>query len=130
MATNLLSFWSTGIQASASSGHRKQEPNRRKASSPNWWTPLFGWASEADYIDSNENTKTRSSDASAKTREKSDSESAMARPRPRFAPGCFTEEKAKQLRMKTMETANFHDIMYHSAIASRLASDVPNRSDR
>ncbi|KAI3890740.1 hypothetical protein MKX03_019132 [Papaver bracteatum] len=40
----------------------------------------------------------------------------------RFMPGCFTEEKPKQLRIKAMESANFHDIMYHSAIASRLDS--------
>ncbi|PWA57606.1 hypothetical protein CTI12_AA405630 [Artemisia annua] len=46
----------------------------------------------------------------------------------KFAPGCFTEEKAKQLRMKTVEMSNFHDIMYHSAIASRLASDVTRRN--
>nr|GEX43528.1 hypothetical protein [Tanacetum cinerariifolium] len=39
---------------------------------------------------------------------------------------CFTEEKAKQLRMKTVEMSNFHDVMYHSAIASRLASDIEN----
>ncbi|KAI3512652.1 hypothetical protein L1887_19970 [Cichorium endivia] len=44
--------------------------------------------------------------------------------------GCFTEEKAKQLRMKTVETVNFHDMMYHSAIASRLASDVSGHYSR
>lgn len=40
------------------------------------------------------------------------------------AVGCFTEEKAKQLRRKTAEGYAFHDVMYHSAIASRLATDV------
>ncbi|THU52344.1 hypothetical protein C4D60_Mb10t03030 [Musa balbisiana] len=39
----------------------------------------------------------------------------------------FTEEKARELRMRTMETEAFHDVMYHSAIASRLASDLPRR---
>ncbi|KAJ8765539.1 hypothetical protein K2173_014661 [Erythroxylum novogranatense] len=38
--------------------------------------------------------------------------------------GCFTEEKAKELRRKTAEGSAFHDLMYHSAIAARLASDV------
>jgi hypothetical protein len=34
----------------------------------------------------------------------------------------LTEEKARQLRMRMMETETFHDAMYHSAITSRLAS--------
>ncbi|KAI4325269.1 hypothetical protein MLD38_030683 [Melastoma candidum] len=38
--------------------------------------------------------------------------------------GRFTEEKARELRLKTADCYNFHDAMYHSAIASRLASDV------
>ena len=46
----------------------------------------------------------------------------------RFSPGCFTEEKAKQLRMMTKDTS-FHDVMYHSAIASRLASDFKLQSE-
>ncbi|KAJ9146514.1 hypothetical protein P3X46_028769 [Hevea brasiliensis] len=50
--------------------------------------------------------------------------------RSRFAPGCFTEEKAKQLRMLTTDMSSFHDAMYHSVIASRLASDFKNRSDQ
>jgi hypothetical protein len=49
---------------------------------------------------------------------------------PWYAPGCFTEEKARQLRMKTMETELFHDALYHSAIASCLASDFSDRSDQ
>ena len=53
-------------------------------------------------------------------------DSETARSRSRFTLGGFTEEKAKQLRRKTMESASFHDIMYHSSIASRLASDVPD----
>ncbi|KAJ4951809.1 hypothetical protein NE237_028641 [Protea cynaroides] len=122
--TNLLSFRPTGIRASASSGHRKPENIRQKASNANWWTPLFGWASDPDYIDSK---SSNSSDVSVES--ESESEGA-ARSRSRFAPGCFTEEKAKQLRLMNMETETFHDIMYHSAIASRLASDLPNRSDR
>ncbi|KAL4583961.1 hypothetical protein LXL04_008549 [Taraxacum kok-saghyz] len=83
------------------------------SASGKWWTPLFGLSSDPDYIQdpepSTDGSVTGSSDP--------------VNGRSRFAPGCFTEEKAKQLRMKTSEMANFHDIMYHSAIASRLASD-------
>ncbi|XP_010249979.1 PREDICTED: uncharacterized protein LOC104592349 [Nelumbo nucifera] len=129
MATTLLSFRPTGIQACASSPQRKPDPNRRKASSSNWWAPLFDWAADPDYIDDNNNSS-GNSDVSADTNNRSETGSEIARPRSRFAPGCLTEEKARQLRIKTMENANFHDIMYHSAIASRLASDIPSRSDR
>ncbi|OVA00506.1 hypothetical protein BVC80_9089g103 [Macleaya cordata] len=118
MASTLISFRPTGIQACASSGSRKPDTNRRKTQSSNWWTPLFGWTSDPDYIERNDVSE------KPKARSNVDSES-----RSRFMPGCFTEEKAKQLRMKTMESATFHDIMYHSAIASRLASDLPIRSD-
>ncbi|VAH15117.1 unnamed protein product [Triticum turgidum subsp. durum] len=33
----------------------------------------------------------------------------------------LTEEKARQLRARMSEMESFHDAMYHSAIASRLA---------
>ena len=33
----------------------------------------------------------------------------------------LTEEKARQLRARMAQTESFHDAMYHSAIASRLA---------
>jgi hypothetical protein len=45
--------------------------------------------------------------------------------KPRF--GAFTEEKAKVLRRKMLETETYHDAMYHSAIASRLASDTSRK---
>jgi hypothetical protein len=35
--------------------------------------------------------------------------------------GELTEEKALQLRARMAEMESFHDAMYHSAIASRLA---------
>jgi len=35
--------------------------------------------------------------------------------------GGLTEEKARQLRARMAQTESFHDAMYHSAIASRLA---------
>jgi hypothetical protein len=41
----------------------------------------------------------------------------------------LTQEKARQLRMRMMETQSFHDAMYHSAIASRLASAAPRDDD-
>ncbi|CAL0330522.1 unnamed protein product [Lupinus luteus] len=105
-----------GIKAPATSGNRRSDPYRRRNSSASWWTPLFGWSSEPDYVESN----TKGSE--------SDPEVTESKPaRPRFAGG-FTEEKAKQLRM--MSTENFHDTMYHSAIASRLASDFKSRSDQ
>jgi hypothetical protein len=40
--------------------------------------------------------------------------------------GLLTGEKARQLRVRMMETQTFHDAMYHSAIASRLASAAPD----
>ncbi|KAJ8755984.1 hypothetical protein K2173_024529 [Erythroxylum novogranatense] len=85
------------------------------SSSPNntWWAPLFGWSSDPDYISGK-------SDGEGSKPEASES----GGPRSRFALGCFTEEKAKELRRKTAEGSAFHDLMYHSAIAARLASDV------
>ncbi|KAF8406980.1 hypothetical protein HHK36_006101 [Tetracentron sinense] len=131
MAATLLSFRPTGIRACATSGHRKPDPNHRKASSSNWWTPLFGWSSDPDYIDDEDNSNSnKTTDTSERKRIRSVSDPDTTPSRSRFAPGSFTEEKAKQLRMKTMETTTFHDIMYHSAIASRLASDLPDSSDR
>ncbi|KAI4344084.1 hypothetical protein L6164_011355 [Bauhinia variegata] len=115
-SATLVPIGSAGIRACATSGHRKPDNDRRKNSSTNWWTPIFGWSSDPDYIDTN--NKDRPGDRS---------ESKPSRPR--FARGCLTEEKARQLRLMTMETESFHDTMYHSAIASRLASDFKNNSD-
>ncbi|KAB1209017.1 hypothetical protein CJ030_MR6G010466 [Morella rubra] len=128
MAANLLPFRATVIGACASSGQRRPDPNGRKsASSANWWTPLFGWSSEPDYIDSGNDGQVL--DASEKPESKANQNLGPKPPRSRFTPGCFTEEKARQLRMMTKETESFHDAMYHSAIASRLASDFKNDSD-
>ncbi|KAF7035580.1 hypothetical protein CFC21_046422 [Triticum aestivum] len=71
-----------------------------------WWAPLLGWSGQPDYID-----------AQPAPEEERAAGAAGAR---RF--GVLTEEKARQLRMRMMETESFHDAMYHSAIASRLAS--------
>ncbi|MCO5569906.1 hypothetical protein L7F22_023620 [Adiantum nelumboides] len=35
----------------------------------------------------------------------------------------FTPQKARELRKKLKDTDTFHDLMYHSAIASRLANE-------
>lgn len=124
MAATFIPVRPAVIQASAISGHRKPDQDRRKSSSSNWWTPIFGWSSEPDYIDSNSNNKTADLPEKAESVTKSKSKSS----RTRFA-GCLTEDKARQLRLMTMETETFHDTMYHSAIASRLASDFNSRSD-
>ncbi|WOL09003.1 hypothetical protein Cni_G17756 [Canna indica] len=100
------------------SGGRRAAPIRA-AGRNNWWTPLFGWSAEPDYIDGV--AADRSAEETGGVDEKS---RRSAEPR-RFA--AFTEEKARELRMRTMESEAFHDIMYHSAIASRLASDLPRR---
>ncbi|KAJ0482986.1 hypothetical protein HanIR_Chr13g0659961 [Helianthus annuus] len=47
----------------------------------------------------------------------------------RISPVKFTDENARKLRMLTSETESFHDVMYHSAIASRFASDFSDRVD-
>ncbi|KAI3831429.1 hypothetical protein MKW92_030542 [Papaver armeniacum] len=115
MATSAISF--RPIIKASSSGNGKADLSKQRTqasppSSANWWTPIFGWKQETDYIENSSSSKPSGSGSANK-----------------FMPGCFTEEKAKQLRIKAMESANFHDIMYHSAIASRLASDVPIRND-
>lgn len=103
-------------------GGRRSVPAAR-ASGTNWWAPLFGWSPEPDYIDA------PSADAAAaKKGTASEDDEVEKKGRPaarRFS--AFTEEKARELRIRTMETEAFHDAMYHSAIASRLASDVPCR---
>ncbi|XP_047052911.1 uncharacterized protein LOC124658976 [Lolium rigidum] len=78
-----------------------------------WWAPLLGWSGQPDYIDA------QPAPASEEQRE-----TPAAR---RF--GVLTEEKARQLRVRMMETESFHDAMYHSAIASRLASAARDGDD-
>ncbi|KAG2729246.1 hypothetical protein I3843_01G235000 [Carya illinoinensis] len=121
MASALTSFRPAVVRASASSSN-KPDPNIRKPASANWWAPLFGWSSDADYIDPNAGAPS--------SNETGVSDTESGRLRSRFALGGFTEEKAKQLRRKTMESSAFHDIMYHSSIASRLASDISDSSEK
>ncbi|KAK6912162.1 hypothetical protein RJ641_024255 [Dillenia turbinata] len=129
MATTLSGFRPM-IRASAASGQRRTDQNHRQVSPSNWWSPLFGWSSDPDYIDSS-SAKTTTESPREKQLRRADLKTGSdpSKSRSCFVPGCFTEEKAKQLRRRTLETASFHDAMYHSAIASRLASDLPPRSD-
>ncbi|KDP32355.1 hypothetical protein JCGZ_13280 [Jatropha curcas] len=128
MAANILPLNSVTIRARAGPGSQRPDPHGRKSSSSsgNWWSPLFGWSSEADYIGS----ENKPQDMQEKEDGRSESDLSSKPVRSRFAPGGFTEEKARQLRMMTNETSSFHDVMYHSAIASRLASDFKHRSER
>uniref|UniRef100_A0ACD5VPA8 Uncharacterized protein n=1 Tax=Avena sativa TaxID=4498 RepID=A0ACD5VPA8_AVESA len=85
-----------------------------------WWAPLLGWSGQPDYIDAQP-------DPPAPETEEERAARHAAGARRRF--GVLTEEKARQLRLRMMETESFHDAMYHSAIASRLASAVPDHDD-
>ncbi|KAG8067333.1 hypothetical protein GUJ93_ZPchr0005g15658 [Zizania palustris] len=73
-----------------------------------WWAPLLGWSGKADYIEAA---------APGPVVEEVGSDGRRRRP---FVGG-LTEEKARELRARMVETESFHDAMYHSAIASRLA---------
>ena len=68
-----------------------------------WWAPLVGWSGKADYLEAP--SPAQGGDAAAR----------------RQFVGGLTEEKARELRARTAQTESFHDAMYHSAIASRLA---------
>ncbi|XP_006345035.1 uncharacterized protein [Solanum tuberosum] len=128
MATSFSCFCSAPVQSSVNRVNpdlTRQKPISG-SSSASWWTPLFGWSSEPDYIDSGSSSSAiRTGPVREISGLKSDPETGRCRSK--FQPGGFTEDKAKELRRKTMQSSNFHDIMYHSAIASRLASDVSGR---
>ncbi len=129
MATSISSIQPVAIRACATSGNRKPDSHRRKGASSGWWTPLFGWSPEPDYIDSGNGENDKNA-LTAKVNARSDSDLDPRPAKSRLAPGSFTEEKARKLRMMTTETESFHDKMYHSAIASRLASDFSHLSDQ
>ncbi|CAN0900866.1 hypothetical protein LINGRAHAP2_LOCUS21074 [Linum grandiflorum] len=125
MASNLLSLHPAGVRPCAVSD--PDQANRRRisfsTSSTKWWSPLFGWSSDPDYIRTD-----GGSDQSDKDLSRSEADLEAKQPRSRFPPGCFTAEKAKQLRMMTSDASSHHDAMYHSAIASRLASEFKHNS--
>ncbi|CAL4902698.1 unnamed protein product [Urochloa decumbens] len=72
-----------------------------------WWAPLLGWSGKADYLE-----------APAPVVVAAQQDGAASR---RQFVGGLTEEKARELRARMAQTESFHDAMYHSAIASRLA---------
>ncbi|CAH8260617.1 unnamed protein product [Arabidopsis lyrata] len=112
MATIISCSALSSIRASSEPGSTKSDPSRKKpVSSVSWWAPLFGMSSEPDYVNKNISSSVNL-------------ESDLDKTDKRSLRCCLTEEKAKQLRRKTAEASTFHDVMYHSAIASRLASDV------
>ncbi|OEL26528.1 hypothetical protein BAE44_0012447 [Dichanthelium oligosanthes] len=73
-----------------------------------WWAPLVGWSGKADYIEAPAPAADAAKEASAAARG-------------RAFVGGLTEEKARELRARMAQMDSFHDAMYHSAIASRLA---------
>ncbi|CAH8255446.1 unnamed protein product [Arabidopsis lyrata] len=108
----------TTIRASSGSESLNPGPNRKKSAS--WWAPLFGLPSDPNYLNIE-------SSGSAVNPESNPGKPDISGSGQKFRRGCLTEEKAKQLRRKTAEASTFHDVMYHSAIASRLASDISDR---
>ncbi|KAG0484587.1 hypothetical protein HPP92_008666 [Vanilla planifolia] len=121
MASSLtITFRPPMIRASSGSGReRKRRTIGAGGGGGAWFAPLFGWGSDTDYIDCGEATSLDMAAAAG-------ADHADQRPKCRFTG--FTEEKARELRMRMMETESFHDAMYHSAIAARLASNVRRRS--
>ncbi|XP_047044528.1 uncharacterized protein LOC124648884 [Lolium rigidum] len=88
------------------------DAKRVRAGAPNggkWWAPLVGWSGRADYLEA-------ATPAMAPVVAEEEEDKAG-----RSFVGRLTEEKARQLRARMAEMESFHDAMYHSAIASRLA---------
>jgi hypothetical protein len=77
---------------------------RIRAGAGKWWAPIVGWSGRADYIEAATPVVVEEEDNAGRS----------------FVGG-LTEEKARQLRARMAEMESFHDAMYHSAIASRLA---------
>ncbi|EOA38678.1 hypothetical protein CARUB_v10010650mg [Capsella rubella] len=111
------------IRASSGSGSLKNPDSNRKKSA-SWWAPLFGISSEPDYLNIQGSVSGSTVDPDSIPDKIDVSGSGQTQ---KLRRGCLTEEKAKQLRRKTAEASTFHDVMYHSAIASRLASDLSSR---
>ncbi|RLN31025.1 uncharacterized protein C2845_PM05G25500 [Panicum miliaceum] len=109
-AASSVSFPARPAAASSSSARPRAGPVRAagggEGGSGKWWAPLLGWSGKADYIEA-------PAPAADATKE--------AAGRGRAFVGGLTEEKARELRARMAQTESFHDAMYHSAIASRLA---------
>uniref|UniRef100_A0A1J3JS03 Uncharacterized protein n=1 Tax=Noccaea caerulescens TaxID=107243 RepID=A0A1J3JS03_NOCCA len=108
MASIVSCYAPITIRASSGSGSSKNPDSNRKKS-VSWWAPLFGISSDPDYLNIESSSVTPESGQD---------------PVQKLRRGCLTEEKARQLRKKIAEASTFHEVMYHSAIASRLASDI------
>lgn len=109
-----------GVVEMIAGAERKKKP---------WWSPLFDTISEPEpsiFSASSSSSSSLSSieaEAEAETRNAANP-SPNPNPNPRAARKSgvgFTAEKARLLRRELRATETFHDIMYHSAIASRLA---------
>ncbi|XP_039164227.1 uncharacterized protein LOC104439168 [Eucalyptus grandis] len=134
MATSLFPSGTLAVKAAASSSRERNpgpagRPTASSSSSSNnssWLAPIFGFSADPGYIDSAGGGKV-AYPRKAGLEESGSSLSAAGRPRP--DPIRFTAEKARLLRLMTSDAASLHDAMYHSAIASRLASDFGNPTD-
>ncbi|CAH8390615.1 unnamed protein product [Eruca vesicaria subsp. sativa] len=104
----------------ASSGSMKNPDSNRKKS-VSWWAPLFGIPSDPDYLNIESSTLEPNPVQIDVSESGQDSGQKLRRR------GCLTEEKARELRKKIAQGSTFHEVMYHSAIASRLASDISGR---
>ncbi|KAG7014118.1 hypothetical protein SDJN02_24291, partial [Cucurbita argyrosperma subsp. argyrosperma] len=81
MATNLAIFHLAPIRAFS---FGNSEPNRRKAAAaPKWWSPIFGWSSEPDYVVSS---------SAEQPVQNANPKLDGGRAKSRFSPGCFTKE--------------------------------------
>ncbi|XP_051114139.1 uncharacterized protein LOC127239840 [Andrographis paniculata] len=118
MASGVLIFRPAVVRAGVSAADDRKSDRTRRNSSSKWWSPIFGFSSDPDYLNDGEK---KSGGAAA-------ADGDMRPERSRFAPAAFTEEKARQLRRMSRDTSSFHEPMYHSAIASRLASDFSDRT--
>ncbi|GLJ36162.1 hypothetical protein SUGI_0725530 [Cryptomeria japonica] len=84
--------------------------------------PLFGWFADEKLAEGSSSGSVESSVLQI-TRKPTENEGEISvRRQSKFVAVSFTPEKAKLLRKTLRSTSNFHDLMYHSAIASRLAS--------
>nr|GLL21209.1 uncharacterized protein LOC109809579 [Ipomoea trifida] len=121
MAATFRCFRTTPIQcfsSSSSANRSKADPSSSKQTSgSNWWAPLFG----PNFINGSVPAKTNEMKIQIPFQRLN---LEVDGGRSKFWAGCFTEEKAVELRKVTIQTSTFYDKMYHSAIASRLASDV------
>lgn len=95
-----------------------------------WWLPLFGWSQGDLELWANDDINESKKKGKAMDTSSDDNEKEMEEVLPKsskylsskYLRGRLTPEKAKVLRKNLRDTTTFHDAMYHSAIASRLAS--------